>query len=172
MAAFAAAPEMNWSPVAIRPRCTRCAPIALPAVRASSADSTASGANTVGAPGSPMHTQPRTKPMGAASKSCCTSPSATTISPTARPLASPPAMPVLMTAPGANRSMSTCVQRAALTLPMPHRTLHGLLRGLRERRDEGGELRIHGADDADPVIRHGDLSFRKRDRGRAGFCPP
>ena len=122
MAAFAAAPEMNWSPVATRPRCTRCAPIALPAVRASSADSTASGANTVGALGSPMHTQPRTKPMGAASKSCCTSPSATTMSPTARPLASPPAMPVLMTAPGANRSMSTCVQRAALTLPMPHRT--------------------------------------------------
>ena len=31
-------------------------------------------------------------------------------------------MPVLMTAAGANRSMSTCVQRAALTLPMPQWT--------------------------------------------------
>ena len=44
--------------------------------------------------------------------------------------------------------------------------------GLRERRDERGELRIHGADDADPVIRHGDIPFRRRGRGRAGFCPP
>ena len=50
--------------------------------------------------------------------------------------------------------------------------LHGLPCGLRKRHDERGELRIHGADHADPAIRHGDLSFRKRGRGRAVFCPP
>lgn len=50
--------------------------------------------------------------------------------------------------------------------------LHGLPCGLGERRDERSELRIHGADDANPVVRHGDIPFRRRGRGRAGFCPP
>ena len=37
--------------------------------------------------------------------------------------------------------------------------LYGLLRGLRERRDERGELRIHGADHADPAISQEKRSF-------------
>ena len=60
----------------------------------------------------------------------------------------------------------------AQTARVKGQPLHGLPCGLRERRDERGKLGIHGADHADPAIRHGNHSFRKRGRGRAVFCPP
>ena len=60
----------------------------------------------------------------------------------------------------------------AQTARVKNQPLHSLLCGLRKRRYERGKLRIHGADHADPAVRHGDNSFRRHGRGRAVFRPP